>query len=322
MKLRTILAIVLVVPGVSLAENAGQLIIDTSKPVRGTEVEVGLGRQLWNSFGLVVAPAVVKRNWPLYAYYPKTVRGADPCRGESRFAELSVGHDVALVSAEYSVDSSYTGWKIQQSADDVLRFDDLCGVLLDTEQWNRTAGHLALQGWIQPEVSNFGVLRSLKRVKADRTEEWVPLMEGIVLERRSVDDGSDSDFVWNIDSTSYHLIWTSAESIPGHTQTFAETRAWNLGLKIEKITQSNNLFVTSIPMDEGAAPSKRGTWTLKLPAGEKIAWPDVSMAPGSRFMIWYEPPREGGATWYLVSDEPVPGAKSDLRIDRQAFVDG
>jgi hypothetical protein len=114
MKLRIILVIFLLLPSVSFGQTGISWDIDMATPVHGREVDVGFGKKLWNSIGLIVAPDVVKRNWPLYAYNPEKVRRADPCQDGSRFADLSVGHDVALVIQQGSRDSAnYTGWTLR-----------------------------------------------------------------------------------------------------------------------------------------------------------------------------------------------------------------
>ena len=97
MTLQAILVIVLILPSVSFGQTETDDVpwdFDVSDPVRGTTVEVGFVRKLWNSLGLIFAPDVVKRDWPLYAYKPTKIADADPCQEGSRFADLTIGHDV------------------------------------------------------------------------------------------------------------------------------------------------------------------------------------------------------------------------------------
>ena len=81
---------------------------------------------------------------------------------------------------------------------------------------------------------------------------------------------------------------------------------------------ANQLFVTRIDEYQEFADQQE-TASVLLSGDETAEWQDIHFDPGSRFMIWYQPPEQGILQQYLLSDEPVPGVKSDLRIDRRAF---
>ena len=196
MKLPAILVIVLLLPSVSVSQTDDLLLdFDVSAPVHGMEVEVGFGRKLWNSIGLIFAPDVVKREWPLYAYDPgRVLNDSDgPCQDGSRFAGLTVGHDVALITAQASGDSfsGYTGWRLRpqnaggadSGTDAAFKFGDLCDTFRSKASQNKFTGKLALQPWMQPADPNLSATRSLKPLnEAVCSVRWVLLMEGTVQE--------------------------------------------------------------------------------------------------------------------------------------------
>ena len=293
MKLQAILVIVLLLPSVSIGQTETDDVpwdFDVSAPVRGTEVKVGFGRKLWNSFGLIFAPDVVKRSWPLYAYDPTKVVDADPCQDGSRFTELTVGHDVALITKQTSRDSSgYEGFKLQPRAvradtgtDAVLRFDDLCGTFRDDQRIPlMLAGFSALDQAMHPEAPNLSVNRSLQPLNKNdgvSSDGWVLLMEGTV---REPENDSESAFVWNIPDSPLSLKWTSVAPSDSHPAPIPDSDdTWRFHTRVEDVDLPDNLFITQLSDVE----------TVALPDGRTVEWHDVNIAPGSRFRIWYEPP--------------------------------
>ena len=316
MKLPAILVIVLLLPSVSVGQTDDLLLdFDVSAPVHDMEVEVGFRRTLWNSIGLIIAPDVVKREWPLYAYDPgRVLNDSDgPCQDGSRFAGLTVGHDVALITAQASgrPPSVYTGLKLRprSRAGAVLGFNDLCKTLQDDQSriQHTLDGYFALQPWMQPVDSGSPAHLSLIcRENNDKNEQdsnqWVPLTEGIVTHVTKRDTSWTIE--WNIHDSRSILSRTSAAQSDSPTTPTGNIWCRFHSVGNEASEQPSNLLVTF------------GHQT------DDYKTDDYSISPGRQFRIWYEPSTSEEneiASWYLLSDEPVPGVASDLRIDRQAF---
>ncbi len=101
--------------------------------VSGKKVTVGFKRKLWSSVRLLVAPVVVKREWPLYAYEINKVN-AEICNGNARekYQDLAVGSQVAIIEANEQDNSDiYNGPKVQPDLGDVVDFSSLCNYIVD-----------------------------------------------------------------------------------------------------------------------------------------------------------------------------------------------
>ena len=342
MKLLIVLMVILILPGVSYGQNVGGEVrwnIDISTPIRGGQVEVDFGRKLWNSVGLLVAPKVVKRSWPLYAYDLQTMEGADPCREGSPFGDITVGHDVALVSALHTDGiPDFSGWKLRIRSNDgadgvdsgtraMLRYNDLCNAFLHSnlERFQHTLdGLLALQSWMQQSNSDSQTPRRLTPLNQDyrnhlAASDWVLLMEGTITQGDPDIRGIYHDPVWNVPAgeQSIHLKWDGAQPLGPDLDSIPK-KIWRMETSDEL---DGNLFVTSTSHHEMYEARKFAA--IELPNGDTADWPGFSASPNHRFEIWYRQPDSHRSfddmSWYLVSDEPVPGVTSDLRIDKEAF---
>ena len=210
--------------------------------------------------------------------------------------------------------SGYEGLKLQPRAgnadsvtDAALRFDDLCGMFQNQSHMgiqHTLAGHLALQSWMQPVDSGSMTHRYLicsedNDPNRQDSGNWELLMEGTVTNAQEHDSERSTScrtIEWNILDSRSPFRWASADSSDS-SSTPPDGTWWRLRLT-EGEESSDNLLVTFVHQTAD------------------------HIATGSRFQIWYEPPPMSGRNeiaWYLLSDAPVPGIASDLRIDRQAF---
>lgn len=334
MKSKLIVVMILILPSTSFGQDSSGYVpwdIDLFAPICGSRVEVDFGRRLWNTIGLFVSPKTVKGNWPLYAYDLETLTGTDSlCQDGSHFSDLSVGNDIAVISELHQGDASsvFVGWRFQSRVTGelnsgtpvALKFNDLCNVFLNQnlERIQQTlAGNLAFQSWMQERISEIGSHFRLTLWAVDNrvqvtSSDWVPLLEGTLTESDSMHDGQSPEFVLNILGRVLRYRWIDATP---------------LGFNLDTVRQQasgesyGNLFVSAATSHD-AQSSPHQPFVFELFKEETVDSVEIATLRGNRFRIWYKQPHGQSHvdnSWYLLSDEPMPGVASDIRIDRNIY---
>lgn len=317
-----ILGASLLVPSFAYCQTERQgvvpFMLDTTPTLQATQVEVGFGRKLANTLGLVFFPTAVKRTWPLYAYDSGRIGSEAVCEDNSPFAELDVGNDIGFVVPWNRIyedtTSNMIGWRIYPNVSEsgrtasrsMLMFSDICTVLEDG------IPQQVLQAWVQWVLDLQDPVLERYRPPGNPSLEgeeafWHLLLNGMY--RRSRGDSSSSNFIWTTPySLNRDLIQMNEDRSTEWQGSIARDNIWKIKSQENSphVVDAPELFVTHLPrIDVGIT---------------ELNWRDVDFSEGNSFHIWYMP-QQSGMTWYLVSDEPIPDVLSDLRIAREGFVD-
>ena len=303
------------VAGYGQADFFQKALIGDVAPIKTYGVDAGIGKGFKLAFSTLFFPDRVKNEWPVYGYKISEI-SALCSRQQSVYKEKFAVNIAALVRPrrDLSENAAYLGVPIRPTEGGEItgRMEEICIGIEKSD----LARKLRIYDVIDLPSGTWWKFR----YPLLTLEEAIPLLIGTL----TTDDVSEQDYsmVWTLESlepgTPKKVGWKKYDH-PGpdeHEQSW-ET-VWRY-IPDGGTFRDIKYYLSKAGGNSQNEDSSLGRIAISSSWTGEIDMEDVSdFTSGSSYSIWYLP--EGSQQsfvddWYFVTDEPLPRAEIDIRID-------
>ena len=280
-------------------------------PVKAYGTDAGIGKGFKLAFDTLVFPDRVKNEWPIYGYDISNIR-SNLCSDQSVYREIFTTKKAALVRRRQDLSDSanaYLGVPIRPTEGDLIRgrMEEIC-MGIEQSELERKLG-----------IYNINDLPRSIWVRVDALPEgYRRLLSGTTLTTGDVSERGYS-MVWTLsespgpDIPRLRVVWREYDPMSTESQ-----QSWDTVWRYEPPDGASITGTYYLAKTGGNSQcNERRTATWSSWAGE-IETPDIcELTSDSSYEIWYtyEEPLQSVDDWFFVTDEPLPRAEADIRID-------
>lgn len=312
MKILCILPLLLApVAGYCQADLFQQAPIGAVAPVKAYGTDAGIGKGFKLAFSTLFFPDRVKNEWPVYGYDISRIR-SDLCSKQSVYKEVFTAKKAALIRPRQDLSDSANAYLVvpirpTEGGSITGRMEEICMGIEKSDLERKLSiyniNDLPNGIWAMVDALPNGVSRLLS---------GTTLMTGDVSER-------DYSMVWTLsespdpDIPKLKVGWRKYDPMLANSQ-----QSWDTVWRYEPFNGAGITGTYYLAKTGGSSQcGERRTATWSSWARE-IETPGIcELASGNSYSIWYvsEEPLQSVDDWFFVTDEPLPHAEADIRLD-------
>ena len=305
------------IAGYGQANLFQQAPIGAVAPIKTYGADAGIGKGFKLAFSTLFFPDKVKNEWPVYGYRISNI--SDLCdKDHSVYKEISTTKKAALVRPRQDLSDNakaYLGVPIRptEGGSIMRRMEEICTGI----EQSGLARKLSIYNTNDLPSGIWGTTNDSPSEEV-LPEEAIPLLSGTLTTS-------------HVSEQDYSMVWTLSESpnpdIPNmkvgwmeYDPMSAERRqSWDTVWEYippEGTAITGTYYLAKTGGNSGCDEIQTANLSWSSWAGE-IETQGICFTSDSSYSIWHSPgePQQSVDDWFFVTDEPLPRAEADIRID-------